>query len=96
MAWSGVGVTKAPFVDFPVSKIFDLTKVPVRLFVSHSYLTGVTTATPVKYEHDIQSKTSVLTMVKNREINGTEEIGLVTPTPAQIVCFFLYQPIIKT
>ena len=22
-------------------------------------------------------------MLKNREINGTEEIGLVTPTPAQ-------------
>ena len=41
---AGVGVTKAPFVNFPVSKIFDLAKVPVRLFVSHSYLTGVTTA----------------------------------------------------
>ena len=38
-------------------------------------------ATPVKYEHNIQSVTSILTMVKNREINGTEEIGLVTPTP---------------
>ena len=28
----GVGVTKAPFVNFSVSKIFDPTKVPVRFF----------------------------------------------------------------
>ena len=41
---SGVGVTKAPFVNFSVSKIFDAVKVPVRLFASHSYLTGVTAA----------------------------------------------------
>ena len=41
---SGVGVTKAPFVNFSVSRIFDLAKVPVRLFASHSYLTGVTAA----------------------------------------------------
>ena len=40
----GVGVTKAPFVNFSVSRIFDLAKVPVRLFASHSYLTGVTAA----------------------------------------------------
>ena len=40
----GVGVTKAPFVNFSVSKIFDLAEVPVRLFVSYSYLTGVTPA----------------------------------------------------
>ena len=39
-----VGVTKAPFVNFSVSKIFDPAKVPVRLFASHSYLTGVTAA----------------------------------------------------
>ena len=37
---AGVGVTKAPFVNFTVSKTFDLAEVPVRLFVSHSYLTG--------------------------------------------------------
>ena len=35
----GMGVTK---VYFSVSKIFDLAKVPVRFFESHSYLTGVT------------------------------------------------------
>ena len=40
----GVGVTKVPFVNFSVSKIFDLAKVPVILFASHSYLTGVTAA----------------------------------------------------
>ena len=40
----GVGVTKAPFVNFSASRIFDLAKVPVRLFASHSYLTGVTAA----------------------------------------------------
>ena len=32
---TGVGVTKAPFVIFSVSKIFDLAKVPVRFFKSH-------------------------------------------------------------
>ena len=41
---SGVGVTKTLFVNFSVSILFDLTKVPVRLFASHSYLTGVTAA----------------------------------------------------
>ena len=41
---SGVGVTKAPFVNFSVSKIFDLAKAHVRFFESHSYLTGVTAA----------------------------------------------------
>ena len=41
---SGVGVTKAPFVNFSVSKIFDCAKVTVRFDVSHSYLTGVTAA----------------------------------------------------
>ena len=40
----GVGVTKAPFVNFSVSIFFDLAKVPVRFPESHSYLTGVTAA----------------------------------------------------
>ena len=44
VAGPGVGVTKAPFVNFSVSQILDLAKVPVRLFASHSYLTGVTAA----------------------------------------------------
>ena len=46
---SWVGVTKAPFVNFSVSKIFDLAKVPATFFESHSYLTGVVT-----YERGIQ------------------------------------------
>ena len=41
---SGVGVTKAPFVNFSVSKIFDLAKVHVRFLESHSYLTSVPAA----------------------------------------------------
>ena len=35
---------KALFVNFSISKISDLAKVPVRFSASHSYLTGVTTA----------------------------------------------------
>ena len=33
---------------------------------------------PVKYKRDIQNLACVLTMLKNSEINGTEEIPLVT------------------
>ena len=40
----GVWVTKAPFINFSVSKIVNLAKVPVRIFESHSYLTSVTAA----------------------------------------------------
>ena len=40
----GVGVTKAPFVNFSVSKMFDLEKVYARFLESHSYLTGVPAA----------------------------------------------------
>ena len=41
---TGVGVTKAPFVNFSVSKILDLVKLPLRLFESHLYLIGATAA----------------------------------------------------
>ena len=41
---AGVGVTKAPFVNFTVSKIFDLAKVTVRFVESYSYLTGLCAA----------------------------------------------------
>ena len=34
---AGVGVTKAPFVNFSVNKIFGLAKVHVRFLESHSY-----------------------------------------------------------
>ena len=40
----GVGVTKAPFVNFSVSTILDLAKIPITFFESHSYLTGVAAA----------------------------------------------------
>ena len=45
------GVTKASFVNFSVSQIFDVAKVSLRLFESHLYLTGATAA--VKYLFDI-------------------------------------------
>ena len=44
LTWYGVGVTKPPFVNFSASLIFHLAIVTVRLFESHSYLTGVTAA----------------------------------------------------
>ena len=40
----GVGVTNAPFVDFPTSKCFDLAEVPIRFFTFHLYLTGIIAA----------------------------------------------------
>ena len=40
----GVGVTKALFVNFSLSKMIDLAQVPVTFFESHSYFTGVTAA----------------------------------------------------
>ena len=50
---SGVGVTKAPFVNFSISKNSDLTKVPVRFFESHSYLSAVTAAELRRHLSDI-------------------------------------------
>ena len=41
---SGMGVTKAPFVNFSVSKIFNLSKVHLKIFESHLYLAGDTAA----------------------------------------------------
>ena len=55
----GVGVTKAPFVNFSVSKIFDMAKVHVRFFESHSYLTGVTAA-------ELRQHLSNMNMIFNR------------------------------
>ena len=50
---TGVGVTKAPFVNFSVSKIFDLAKVPVIFFESLLYLTGITAAELRRYLSNI-------------------------------------------
>ena len=55
----GMGVTKAPFVNFSVSKMFDLAKVPAILFTSHSYLTGVTAA-------ELRQYLSNMNMIFNR------------------------------
>ena len=79
-----MGVTKAPFVNFSVSKHFDLAKLPLRLFESHLNVTGAV-ATPVKYKSDIQQLTCVSKILKNSENNGTEEIGFVTSTPGVIL-----------
>ena len=77
------GVTKVPFVNFPVSKIFDLAKVPLRLFESRSYLTGATAAELRRHLSNINmmfnSLKRVFTKLNISENNGTEEIGLVTP-----------------
>ena len=48
---TGLGVTKAPFVNFSVRKIPDLGKVTLRIFQSHLYFSR---ATPVKYKRAIQ------------------------------------------
>ena len=40
----GLGVNKAPFINFSVSEIFNLVEVPLRFFESHSCLTGITAA----------------------------------------------------
>ena len=47
----GMEVVKAAFVKLNDRENFDLIKVLVRFFASHSYLTSVTAA---KYERDIQ------------------------------------------
>ena len=41
---TGVGVTKAPFVNFSASRIFDLAKVPLRFFESRVCVTGAAAA----------------------------------------------------
>ena len=48
-----MGVTKATFVNFSVSKMFDLVKVPVTLFESHSYLTCVAAAELLQHQSNI-------------------------------------------
>ena len=41
-------------------------------------------ATPAKYKRDIQKLTCGLPKLKKSKNNGTEEIGLVPPTPGLI------------
>ena len=49
----GVGIIKDPFVNLSVSKIFDLTKVPITIFESHSYLAGGVAAQLRRYQSNM-------------------------------------------
>ena len=73
---SWVGVTKAPSINSSVSQIFYLTKVPVRFFVSHSYLAGVPTAQLWWHLSNINMIFNSIRVLKNEENNGTEETDL--------------------
>ena len=55
------------------------------MFIFVRCLRSSAAATPVKYERDIVQVTGVFITLKNYENNGTEEIGLVTPTPGLYV-----------
>ena len=68
-AWSRMRLLKPRPLIYPLGKVF-------------SFFLVWAVATPVKYECDIEWVTSVVTKVKNLETNGTEKIGLVTPSPA--------------
>ena len=52
------------------------------MFIFARCLRSSAAVTPVKYELDIIQVTTVLIIQKKWENNGTEKIGLVTPTPA--------------
>ena len=56
-----MGVTKALFVNFLVSEIFDLLKVPVRFMVSHLHFSGVAAAR-------LQWHPSVMNVVFSRQL----------------------------
>ena len=51
------------------------------MFIFASCLRSSAAETPAKYELDIIQVTAVLIIRKKWENNGTEKIGLVTPTP---------------
>ena len=86
-SWPGVGVTKAPFVNFSVSKIFDLAKVAYLLdSMNHIHIWQVSPQlsygdTCQIYKRDIQQLTFVLTITENVENNGTEN-WLSNPNPS--------------
>ena len=61
----GLGVTKASFINFSIMEMYDATKLYIKFFESHSYLTGITAAmTPVKYKQDIR-----------KDFNYSENLG---------------------
>ena len=51
------------------------------MFIFARCLRSSATVTPAKYELDIIQVNTVLIIRKKWENNGTEKIGLVTPTP---------------
>ena len=54
------------------------------MFIFARCLRSSAVVTPAKYELDIIKVTTVFMIRKNWENNGTEKIGLVTPTPGVI------------
>ena len=74
-------------LNLSVSKIFHLTKLPLRLFESRSYLRGATAAELRRHLSNINLMFNSwsLTKLEISENNGTEEIGLVTPTPGFVL-----------
>ena len=70
------------FVNCPISKIFNFSKVLVRFLKSHSNLTSVSTVELWRYLSNINViYNSWSVCLKIQENNGTEEIGVVTTTP---------------
>ena len=82
---TGVGVTKAPFVNLSVMGNFLFSKIIVQIlsimFIFARCHRSSAAVTPAKYELDIIQVTTVLIIQKKWENNGMEKIGLVTPTP---------------
>ena len=54
------------------------------MFIFVRCLRSSAATTPAKYKLDIIQATTVLIIRKNWENNGTEKIGLVTPTPDHV------------
>ena len=76
---SGVGVTQAPLVIFSVREIFCLIKISITFNESHSCLTNVAAAKLQCHWSNMNVKYHVVMIMKNRENNGTAEIGFVSP-----------------
>ena len=55
------------------------------MFIVARCLRSSAAVTPVKYELDIIQLTAILIIRKKWENNGTEKIGLVTPTPGVVI-----------
>ena len=60
------------------------------MFIFVRCLRSSAAVTPAKYELDIIQITTVFIIRKNCENNGTEKIGLVTPTPGIELIYMEY------